>query len=44
MWLDTNITNILNGLFKDGYLICEGDKEHSNSFGELSAIDGLVHG
>lgn len=37
-----NITNILNDLYKDGYLICVGDKELSYSIGELRAIDGLV--
>jgi hypothetical protein len=40
--LDINITNILNDLYKDGYLICVGDKEHSYSIGELHAIDRLV--
>jgi hypothetical protein len=40
--LDINITNILNDLYKDGYLICVGDKEHSYSIGELRAIDRLV--
>lgn len=39
---DINITNILNDLYKDGYLICVGDKEHSYSIGELRAIDRLV--
>ena len=34
-----NITNILNDLYKDGYLRCVGDKEHSYSLGELRAID-----
>ena len=27
--LDINITSILNDLYKDGYLICVGDKVHS---------------
>jgi hypothetical protein len=40
--LDINITNILNDLYKDCYLICVGDKEHSYSIGELHAIDRLV--
>ena len=40
--LDINITNILNDLYKDGYLICVGDKEHTYSIGELRAIDRLV--
>lgn len=40
--LDINITNILNDLYKDGYFICVGDKEHSYSIGELRAIDRLV--
>lgn len=40
--LDINITSILNDLYKDGYLICVGDKEHSYSIGELRAIDRLV--
>ena len=34
-----NITNILNDLYKNVYLICVGDKEHSYSLGELRAID-----
>ena len=33
------ITNILNDLYKNVYLICVGDKEHSYSLGELRAID-----
>ena len=37
-----NITNILNDLYKNVYLICVGDKEHSYSLGELRAIDRLV--
>ena len=37
-----SITNILNDLYKNVYLICEGDKEHSYSLGELLAIDRLV--
>lgn len=37
-----NITNILNDLYKEGYLICVGDKELSYSIGELRAIDRLV--
>ncbi len=37
-----NITNILNDLYKEGYLICVGDKEHSYRIGELRAIDRLV--
>lgn len=41
-WFNINITNILNDLYKDGYLICVGDKEHSYSIGELRAIDRLV--
>ena len=36
------ITNILNDLYKNVYLICVGDKEHSCSLGELRAIDRLV--
>ena len=34
-----SITNILNDLYKNVYLICVGDKEHSYSLGELRAID-----
>jgi hypothetical protein len=41
-WFNINITSILNDLYKDGYLICVGDKEHSYSVGELRAIDRLV--
>ena len=37
-----NITNILNDLYKNVYLICVGDKEHSYSLCELRAIDRLV--
>ena len=37
-----SITNILNDLYKNVYLICVGDKEHSYSLGELRAIDRLV--
>ena len=37
-----SITNILNDLYKNVYLICLGDKEHSYSLGELRAIDRLV--
>ena len=37
-----NITTILNDLYKNVYLICIGDKEHSYSVGELRAIDRLV--
>ena len=37
-----NITNILNDLYKNVYMICEGDKEHSYRLGELRAIDRLV--
>ena len=37
-----NITNILNDLYKNVYLICVGDKEHSYRLGELRAIDRLV--
>ncbi len=37
-----NITSILNDLYKDGYLICIGEKEHGYSVGELLAIDRLV--
>ena len=37
-----SITNILNDLYKNVYLICAGDKEHSYSLGELRAIDRLV--
>jgi hypothetical protein len=33
-----SITNILNDLYKNVYLICVGDKEHSYSLGELRAI------
>jgi hypothetical protein len=33
-----NITNILNDLYIEGYLICVGDKEDSSSIGELRAI------
>ena len=33
-----SITNILNDLYKNVYLICLGDKEHSYSLGELRAI------
>jgi hypothetical protein len=33
-----NITNILNDLNKNVYLICVGDKEHSYSICELQAI------
>jgi len=40
--LDINITTILNDLYKDGYLICVGDKKHSYSIGELRAIDRLI--
>ena len=36
-----SITNILNDLYKNVYLICLGDKEHSYSLGELRAIDWL---
>jgi hypothetical protein len=36
--LDINITNILNDLFIECYLICVGDKEDSSSIGELRAI------
>jgi len=32
----------LNSLYKVGYLICIGDKEHSYSVGELSVIDRIV--
>lgn len=39
---DINITNILNDLYKEGYLICVGDKQHSYSIGGLRAIDRLV--
>lgn len=39
---DINITNILNDLYKEGYLICVGDKEYSYRIGELRAIDRLV--
>ena len=39
---DINITNILNDLYKEGYLICVGEKEHSYSIGELRVIDRLV--
>ena len=41
-WFNINITSILNDLYKDGYLICIGDKEHSYSVGELRAIDRLI--
>ena len=41
-WFNINITSILNDLYKDGYLICVGDKEQSYSVGELRAIDRLV--
>ena len=37
-----SITNILNDLYKNVYLICVGDKEHSYRLGELRAIDRLV--
>ena len=37
-----SITNILNDLYKNVYLICAGDKEHSYSLDELRAIDRLV--
>ena len=37
-----SITNILNDLYKNVYLICVGDKEHSYSLGELRAIERLV--
>jgi hypothetical protein len=37
-----SITNILNDLYKNVYLICLGDKEHSYSLGELRTIDRLV--
>lgn len=37
-----SVTNILNDLYKNVYLICVGDKEHSYSLGELRAIDRLV--
>ncbi len=37
-----NITNILNDLYREGYLIFVGEKEHSYSIGELRAIDRLV--
>ena len=40
--LDINITNILNDLCIEGYLICVGDIEDSCSIGELRAIDRLV--
>jgi len=39
-----SITNILNDLYKNVYLICEGVKEHSYSIGELRAIDRLLYG
>jgi hypothetical protein len=41
-WFNINITTILNDLYKDCYLICIGDKEHSYSVGELRAINSLV--
>ena len=41
-WFNINITTILNDLYKDCYLICIGDKEHSYSDGELRAINSLV--
>ena len=37
-----NITNILNDLCKDGYLICVGDNKDSYSISELRAIDRLI--
>ena len=37
-----SITNILNDLYKNVYLICVGDKEHSYRLGELRAIDRQV--
>jgi hypothetical protein len=37
-----SITNILNDVYKNVYLICVGDKEDSSSIGELRAIDRLV--
>ena len=37
-----SITNILNDLYKNVYLICVGDKEHSYRLGELRDIDRLV--
>lgn len=37
-----SITNILNDLYKNVYMISEGDKEHSYRLGELRAIDRLV--
>jgi hypothetical protein len=37
-----SITNILNDLYKNVYLICVGDKEHTYSLCELRAIDRLV--
>jgi hypothetical protein len=40
--LDINITNILNDLCIEGYLICVGVKEHNYSIGEFRAIDRLV--
>jgi hypothetical protein len=40
--LDINITNILNDLCIEGYLIFLGVKEHSYSIGEFRAIDRLV--
>lgn len=41
-FLYISVTNILNDLYKNVYLICVGDKEHSYSLGELRAIDRLV--
>lgn len=39
---DINITNILNDLYREGYLICVEEKEHSYNIGELRAIDRLI--
>lgn len=38
-WFNINITSILNDLYKDGYLICVGDKELNTMYEDDAETD-----